>query len=794
MPPSKENEFSLSPELDRLSSQLAKDPKSKLFMPLAEEYIKSGMAEEAIMTLEEGLKVHPSYMSARVLLGKAFLEKGDLENARAQFESVVKAIPDNLFAYKKLGEVYKGLGMYPEAKKSYKMVLMLHPKDAEAKNALEMLEGGVPIAEAKPEEKKPAQPAPQVFDLTDVGGEEAPAAAMPDAMPEPEAVPDAGVQLGDAGQAVMEMPVPEMETLEQVKRAQETEPSPAIQSLPSMPSIDDTSDFGFATEAADEADEAEESGPPTYVLEDDGGFEFAAEEPVDESGPPMYVIEDEGGFGFAAEETADEFAAPTYEIEEEPAQSPADAGDIFAFGVEGGSAHELAPGVETDVFDMESSPLVMEDEHFDTPPVVPAYESLEPPAIAPAYEYLEPAAPDDAFSWSAEGGGAHELTPEVESDMFDLESSPLVMEDEHFGQAPAPAYLSFEPPPLASPHEYLEQAVPPAASDDAFSWSAGMEEHEPAAETGADIFGIESSPLVMEDEHFETPAPRPAPGSGYAIDLGEVEGVKDIFDAYRDDASSLPQVGENEEVYEIPDDLSAFAMDGFKLEPPEAGLETSELEAAVPATFVAGPEPAGPAKEMFETETLAELYVSQGFYDRAINIYKSLSVERPDDLVIQQKLKELYQLAHMSASMGEFGMPVDTGKPEPVSEGYTPLDFEAAARAEEAAASEQAPMPASFGGFGGPDEDLWAAPHEAEAAEGDFGQQGFADKGVAEAGFMETAVPDDDAWGAMAAPAAASENFSEARADEAPANMPADPLAAGRLEGLLDKIRRKRAI
>ena len=112
-------EGGVSPEIARLRAQLAKDPGSKLFMPLAEEYLKAGMAEEAISALENGLNANPYYMSAKVLLGKAYLQNGDTGKAKEQFEAVVKAIPDNLVANRKLGEIYLGMGMMAEAVSSF---------------------------------------------------------------------------------------------------------------------------------------------------------------------------------------------------------------------------------------------------------------------------------------------------------------------------------------------------------------------------------------------------------------------------------------------------------------------------------------------------------------------------------------------------------------------------------------------------------------------------------------------------------------------------------------------------
>jgi tetratricopeptide (TPR) repeat protein len=75
-----------------------------LFVPLAEEYRTAGQVDEAIEVLKSGIERQPTYMSARVSLGKIYLAQNMTEEAREEFEKVVKAIPDNLFAHKKLAE------------------------------------------------------------------------------------------------------------------------------------------------------------------------------------------------------------------------------------------------------------------------------------------------------------------------------------------------------------------------------------------------------------------------------------------------------------------------------------------------------------------------------------------------------------------------------------------------------------------------------------------------------------------------------------------------------------------
>ena len=83
-------------EIDRLATQLAKDPHSKAFMPLAEEYGKIGMWQEAAGVLEDGLKLYPGFITAMVALGRAYDHMGQATKAKAILEESVKLSPENL--------------------------------------------------------------------------------------------------------------------------------------------------------------------------------------------------------------------------------------------------------------------------------------------------------------------------------------------------------------------------------------------------------------------------------------------------------------------------------------------------------------------------------------------------------------------------------------------------------------------------------------------------------------------------------------------------------------------------
>jgi tetratricopeptide (TPR) repeat protein len=118
-------------EIVRLTERIAKDPKSKLFVPLAEEHKKAGDLEMAIHVLLEGLQNNPGYVTARAFLGKLLFAKGDFPGAQKEFEQVVETMPDNLMAQKSLGDLCVLQNRPHDALTYYKIALSLNPRDEE---------------------------------------------------------------------------------------------------------------------------------------------------------------------------------------------------------------------------------------------------------------------------------------------------------------------------------------------------------------------------------------------------------------------------------------------------------------------------------------------------------------------------------------------------------------------------------------------------------------------------------------------------------------------------------------
>src|SRR5512143_698 len=129
-------------EIAKLTGRITKDPKSKLFVPLAEEYKKAGDIDMAIHVLMEGLKRNPEYVIARSSLGKLLIAKGDLAGALKEFEDVVKSSPDNLMAQKKLGDLLILQNSPHDALPHYKIALTLNPDDKELASLMSDIEAG----------------------------------------------------------------------------------------------------------------------------------------------------------------------------------------------------------------------------------------------------------------------------------------------------------------------------------------------------------------------------------------------------------------------------------------------------------------------------------------------------------------------------------------------------------------------------------------------------------------------------------------------------------------------------
>ena len=149
-----------NPRIDDLRKRLEKEPNSRLFAQLAEELRKDGEFEEAIRIARAGLARHPAYPSARMTLGRALFDTGDLAAARQELESVLEGAPDNILASRLLAECLEGLGDLEGALGRYRATLALSPGDKQLTARVGDLEGRMQaVARPSPPPSAAAAPA-----------------------------------------------------------------------------------------------------------------------------------------------------------------------------------------------------------------------------------------------------------------------------------------------------------------------------------------------------------------------------------------------------------------------------------------------------------------------------------------------------------------------------------------------------------------------------------------------------------------------------------------------------------
>lgn len=131
---------SLSPDIVRLSERFSENPGSKLFIPLAEAYLKSGMHDEALFVLTDGVRKHPTLVSGRLMLGKILIERGALSDAKIQFEQAIKINPENIPSLKNLALIDEREGNYQDVLAAYRKIVSIDPGDKEVRSLIESLE------------------------------------------------------------------------------------------------------------------------------------------------------------------------------------------------------------------------------------------------------------------------------------------------------------------------------------------------------------------------------------------------------------------------------------------------------------------------------------------------------------------------------------------------------------------------------------------------------------------------------------------------------------------------------
>ena len=660
-------------QIENLERKHRENPEGFTFAPLANAYRNSGQPERAIEILTQGLEHHPEHAPARIVLGRCHVDLGDDAAAESAFTQVLELDQENVVALKALADITERNDRPEETIRWLNYLLEVDRNNDEAREQLERV--------TRELESRP--PAPAEEEMATGSGESetdpvAEAAAGEILRDEPFVPPAAG----GAGDSILDLPdeaSPGAEAEPVAEAAsQGTAPNPWAHPLagaaaaPETPEADEVATMGEGgAEVAGEPDEAEEEPQP--VGWEPPGLSPEAVPPVAEETPAAEVLGGPGSTWFEAENSPPEESGlggledgpddlglevvKGEEIELRPSQEnefqvPDGAAGLSLSASEGS---EYQPDSAADHLTLRGS----DENEFQTPS---AAESLGLAGEGTPGED----APDDAAlptpsAWESPGPAAED-TPEEEEDAGDAgatgavppiaeeaEESPAVIDSGDTVQA----YSWFSPAesdlPVSDPLAHPAESQPDGTAE---PLEADLE-GEPAA--GEEVPFEEDAPALGAWSPMEEPSEVPLPPESTAPGVEAREAVASggtgdtdgPGDSGRESPSLEVRDLEIEEEDEHPVEVAGEPVlaDGEENEEPAGAVGFS------PETrWEAAPEMAAEEQDREEeeaesglvvTETMAELYLSQGHRYEALGVYRMLAARSPDDPRLSQKVEAL---------------------------------------------------------------------------------------------------------------------------------------------------------
>jgi tetratricopeptide (TPR) repeat protein len=120
--------------------ELQKNPRSLVFVSLAEQYRSEGLPLQALEILDEGLAYHPGLASAVLSRARCLFALRRFAEASVVCREILQANPENIKAYRLQADIFVRLGQRKAAIRALTKVVSLYPQDMSAVKALEELE------------------------------------------------------------------------------------------------------------------------------------------------------------------------------------------------------------------------------------------------------------------------------------------------------------------------------------------------------------------------------------------------------------------------------------------------------------------------------------------------------------------------------------------------------------------------------------------------------------------------------------------------------------------------------
>ena len=162
----------MADEIKKLSSQLAQDPDSLVFLRLAEQLRHKGQLDAAHRVAVTGLERHPHLADAHDLFARILADKHDYERAFDEWDMALRIAPTHVGALKGLAFLYFKVGDVEQAAAHLEAAQRASPDDQGVAQALALARGGQ-VPQDTPGTAPAAAPSPAPVE------EPLPAAAQP---------------------------------------------------------------------------------------------------------------------------------------------------------------------------------------------------------------------------------------------------------------------------------------------------------------------------------------------------------------------------------------------------------------------------------------------------------------------------------------------------------------------------------------------------------------------------------------------------------------------------------------
>jgi tetratricopeptide (TPR) repeat protein len=570
-----------SARLEELQRKFDENPR-RYFAPLANEYRKLGDVSQAIALCRTHLPNQPGHISGHIVLAQALYEGRELGESRQIFEAALELDPENLIALRYLGDIAREQGTASAARVWYERVLEVDPRNEEIAQLLNALEGTAdraPVADDLSSRPTPAgQPAVGAFSALEVVRDLGGERAPNE--PADEAVSFAAADTDPA--PALEAPLVEADPSSDTRSAHESRPEALI-----FDSFDTAGEGDDSDRSADE--------PPAI------GASASAADTLGED-----LSETHSDFSDLAAHDGGEMD-DWFAQSEVPAEDP--LADSKAHGVTDANYFPILSGM-TPVAPMPA---------YDRFDIVKSFDELQRP---------EDAVPPEDVSGALEGAEAEPSRIEAGAAEDATAFDPVVAES--LGDIGATASHAGSEEPVEDLSEYLESEGDEIGEPEWAAYDHGADSSDPLSAAGvpADEFAsYEPGDLETNVEPTEALTEE---GQGDASVFDPILGRTPDLDR---EPSAEQQVQADAVVGWTPDLDSAVHAERAEPELADPILgRTPDLDHAAAAQGLSEP---------FVTETMAELYLQQGFRQEALDIYRQLLARQPNDHALIERVQSL---------------------------------------------------------------------------------------------------------------------------------------------------------